>query len=282
MIPPITVVESTNDCNLKCIVCARNYMTRKVGYIDLKLAEKIMAQIPVGRFFWAHGWGEPLLHPQFCEFVRIAKKRRLLIGAITNATLLDKEYGKGIIDSGLDWLVFSVDTDDEGVYEKIRVGANYHQVIENINNFLGLKRKLASRKPYTQINILDLPLTTNRISSLVNMWRGRVDRIRVKKTNEYGELCPQIHALTNRQLLPRSTVCSALRKGGIIIYWDGRVGPCCTDFDGRIIYGDLNEQSLSSVWNSQTRLELKNKQERGEFPDMCKFCHTDEQPFTDV
>jgi len=281
MIPPITVIESTNACNLKCLMCARNYMTRPVGFMDLELEQKIVSQIPSGRFIWTHGWGEPLLHPQFDEFVKIAKGQGLQVGAITNATLLTVEWAKKIFDSKLDWLVFSIDAESEILYQKIR-GVSYQEVASNVSGFLDLKRKLGYNLPHTQINIVDIPLSQEEISPLIRRWRRRVDKIRIKHMNDYGSQCPKIHALKKEPLRPRRAVCSAVVNGGIIIYWDGRVGPCCTDFDGKIIYGDLNKQTIEEVWGGPVRRNLLEDQKKGIFHEECKYCRIHEDPFRDV
>jgi radical SAM protein with 4Fe4S-binding SPASM domain len=35
----------------------------------------------------------------------------------------------------------------------------------------------------------------------------------------------------------------------VTILWDGRVVPCCFDYDGILTLGNVNEQSLAEIWN---------------------------------
>ena len=52
----------------------------------------------------------------------------------TNATLLNDTISKKIIDSGVDVVFFSVDGASKETFEKIRVGANFERVKENIRS----------------------------------------------------------------------------------------------------------------------------------------------------
>ncbi len=71
-------VELSNLCNLKCPICpcGSDLINRPRGHMDLDLYRRLMDEIGDNLlmiFLWA--WGEPLLHPQFPEFVRIARAR---------------------------------------------------------------------------------------------------------------------------------------------------------------------------------------------------------------
>ena len=45
--PSTIVIELTNYCNLKCSMCAHEYMTRKRGRMDKQLAMKIIDEITI-------------------------------------------------------------------------------------------------------------------------------------------------------------------------------------------------------------------------------------------
>lgn len=159
------VIESTSRCNLKCEMCPRKSFKQVRGDIDLSLFKKISKYFYPDISVNLSGWGEPLLHPHLPEMIRIGKKKGVEIGFTTNATLLDTEISEKLIRSGLDFIDFSVDGATKNTYEQIRQGAKFHDVINNINNFIKIKNNLNLRHICTYMtfvmmkkNIHELPL----------------------------------------------------------------------------------------------------------------------------
>lgn len=38
---------------------------------------------------------------------------------------------------------------------------------------------------------------------------------------------------------------------GAVVTWDGKVVPCCFDKDAQFVMGNLQKESLSSIWESE-------------------------------
>jgi len=57
------------------------------------------------------------------------------------------------------------------------------------------------------------------------------------------------------------------------VTWNGDVVPCCYDYNGRFVLGNMREQTLSDIWNGEKIQSL-----RREFIDnrveneLCKNC----------
>ena len=86
--------------------------------------------------------GEPLAHPDLGKQIKYAKDAGVLdVMFNTNATLLTEEKSHEILESGIDAIFFSFDSMDPDTYNKIRLGANYDEVMENILQFLDIKKK---------------------------------------------------------------------------------------------------------------------------------------------
>ena len=65
--------------------------------------------------------------------------------------------------------------------------------------------------------------------------------------------------------------CMSLMRA-ITILWDGRVVPCCLDYDGKQILGDLNTQSLDEVWKKS--LWMRERHKKLDFDmDPCQNCN---------
>ncbi|MDI6704256.1 MAG: radical SAM protein [bacterium] len=63
-------------------------------------------------------------------------------------------------------------------------------------------------------------------------------------------------------------------KGGISVFWDGRVVRCRVDFDGRDILGDLNHHTMDEILSNERLNEIRRKQRSGQFDEIsiCSNC----------
>ena len=104
-LPAVILIENTNCCNAQCVMCPRETLTRKRGFMEFGLFEKIMKELsgasrkPVVHL---HGFGEPLLDALLPERIKLAKtcgiKQTYIV---TNASLLFPETARKIITCGI-------------------------------------------------------------------------------------------------------------------------------------------------------------------------------------
>ena len=103
--PPIRLwVETTNSCNLRCKVCPNATDRTSIrGNMDMDLYRSILRQ-SVGRvndINLSHR-GEPLFHPHLEEMVRMATELGIGTRIHTNATLLDRDRARRLLESAPD------------------------------------------------------------------------------------------------------------------------------------------------------------------------------------
>jgi hypothetical protein len=55
------------------------------------------------------------------------------------------------------------------------------------------------------------------------------------------------------------------------VLWDGRVVPCCHDYDGHVVLGDLREESLSQIWDGVAGQRFRDRNYESEFCRQCAF-----------
>ncbi|MGN1213009.1 MAG: radical SAM protein, partial [Christensenellales bacterium] len=80
-------VEITNICNLNCSFCPKN--SRDKTFMTTKQFEYVATQIsPLTDNICLHLMGEPLLHPNLDDILKIAEKYNLNVNLTTNGTLL--------------------------------------------------------------------------------------------------------------------------------------------------------------------------------------------------
>lgn len=268
-------VELTSLCNYRCIMCPNKELQKKAhGFMDLALYKKIVDEAE--RFVFdinlAHR-GESLLHPQLIEMIEYAKQKNIYLRLHTNGSLLNPELGRQLIHSGLDRLSFSFDGFDEKTYERIRSGGRFNKTVENIVDFLQLKKEAGSGKPETSIEVIDfngqdsksagragkrfrelfkdLPLDSLVVKELHN-WAGETKK---KMPSEVTSVCP-------------------FPWNALIIFWDGTVLPCTQDFFGRYPLGNVVSQSLEEIWNSDPLVHMREQLGAKEVQEFrtCSLC----------
>lgn len=141
-------VEPTTRCNLACTTCIRNTWSECLGTMEWTTYERLLEGArrmgTVERInFW--GYGEPLLHPRIVDMVREAHALGLKTHMISNAMLLTRETGQALLDAGLDEIVFSIDGAEASIMERIREGADFGRVTENIRRFAAMRTRQRGR-----------------------------------------------------------------------------------------------------------------------------------------
>ena len=60
----------------------------------------------------------------------------------------------------------------------------------------------------------------------------------------------------------------------MVILSDGRVSLCCMDYEGEIILGDANKETLRDIWNSEKAKRIRELHMKGQKNDIniCKGC----------
>ena len=248
-------IEVTNHCNLDCLMCpASKQMKREKGYIDEELFRKIIDNNSQLEFILPFQWGEPFLHPKLFALVKEATTRGIRTMITTNGTICSDEIIEQILDSGIERLTFSVD----GVgstYTRLR-GFDYNQFKANILKFKKI-RNIKKSNLKIDISMVVFEETEVDLERLVTEWKGVVEGIHFVPKFIPGE---------------RKKRCHELWRGNLLVLWDGRVVPCCVDFDGRIIVGDAQKESLSQIWNGKNMRRLRRLHRQGRFPQVCDQC----------
>lgn len=107
---------------------------------------------------------------------------------------------------------------------------------------------------------------------------GIVDEIRIKRFSTWASQVEKIGGLANQDLRyypakeARRVPCLYLWES-VVILQDGRVVPCCFDYEGKITLGDLNKESLEAIWHGEKMRELRRQHVEGNFNnELCRAC----------
>ncbi len=273
--PDWVQVEINNTCNLDCIMCPREAMTRPARHMSQEefqdIADKVKeADVRRIRLFLL---GEPLLHRELIPIIRYCKQIGIPSVEInTNAVLLDEAASEGLIKAGLDELVISLDGADAETFEAVRRGAVYEEVAENVRSFFRIREGLGKQQPRGVIQTMLMEPTRQEMAQFVELWRPVADELRIQTVREYAGLeglsCTERTA--DDELRPCPTLWSYL-----IIFSDLTVVPCYTDINGEMALGKITEANITDFWLHNERLNsLRQHHCRLAFNDLplCQDC----------
>jgi len=277
-------IDPTNRCNLGCSMCPRTWYIKegrqewnpegRLGDMDFAFYEKLIAEGA------EHGLksvklnflGEPLLYRHLTEMVALAARSGLWVMINTNATLLTAEKSAELLEAGLTDIFFSFDSPYPAEYEKVRVGADFDRTLANIQAFIEAKNRLGRLEVQTRASMV-LPEAAG--PELEKIKGDYLKLFRDLGVAEIGFGLPTVMGLDYEQtygLFP-GFVCPDLFRR-MFVFWDGPVGPCCGDWERRLIMGDAQTSTLAEIWNGPVYRDLRAAHTGGQYQAVpaCRAC----------
>jgi len=254
------IIEPTNTCNLRCTFCfVTEGMNRPEGFMDLDLFKKVIDDCPGLEHLCMHNWGEPLLHENIFEMIDYAHNAGIKYVVMnTNGTLLTKTMIDRIVESPLSILRFSIDGSAE-TFKRIR-GVNLQQIENNIRL---LKEKKEARRPDLSLGVVFTieEDTQEEADEYIAYWEKIVDHVRLQ---------PKLLQSPRREICPEPF---GKEYGKMVVLWDGRVLPCCVDYNASLLIGDANTDRVEDLWYGREIEKLRRQHETGDFPPTCANCN---------
>jgi len=221
------------------------------------------------------GIGEPLLHPNILEMGALAKSKGIpRVRLTTNATLLTEQKTEEILKGKIcDEIGFSLDALTEETYKKLKKGAQFQTVEENIAHFLYKKGNRG--RPFVSLHMLKMKETAPEIDGFIQKWKpllGKGDHILVKDVHDFAgqveDRRPGVQPYVGKRLPCRQL------WNFLYVSWDGDVMPCCIDPLRRLKIGNLNQSSLEELWNGPLIQEIRHIHLQGRYKEipLCSGC----------
>ena len=277
-IPDIVLIENTNHCNAKCVMCPHGKMKRKKGTMSFDLYKHIIDEcvnLGIQRIQIA-GTGEPLLDPLLFERIRYAKNADIKeVNIFSNASLLNHENQELLLTSGVDLIFLSIDGFTSESYENIRVGLSFEVVKENVLSLLRGKKSKGNYKPI--IIVGGLRVKGDASAFLKNNFCEEInklsDGIWVGEHGDVHDWSGNVEGIHYRRVPWYNLPCRRLWDA-LSILWDGRVDLCCIDYEGTVNLGNIEKQSIRELWNEQRIKEVRGYHLNKQFEkiEICKNC----------
>jgi MoaA/NifB/PqqE/SkfB family radical SAM enzyme len=263
---PFVTVEPTNFCNLSCPECPTGNGTagRSKGYMDIALYSKIIEQcrnhcLYLNLYFQ----GEPLLHEKICDMVAIAYKAKIFTEISSNGQLLTDDIARGLVDSGLSRITFSVDSINQAGYERYRKGGSLHAVNEACKAINKWRFRLHRKNPQIIYQFVIFRHNENQLKEMASY--------AIKSgADGYTFKSAQILDLTHPTIFPSHIVkysrYNISKEGALtikrnkkklgcwkiwsttVITYNGEMVLCCMDKRGENVSGNIIQNSVDSIW----------------------------------
>lgn len=162
-LPRRLVFELTNACNLNCVMCGRNSSEFKPTLFDMNTFlqfEPLMDEIEEVTLM---GWGEPTVHPEFINMLKVIDSHSARKYFCTNGMNL-KKIKNAIFDYHVDVFAVSLDGANYETNARIRRGSDLNFICNELKDIVKIKKERGLKYPWINFvfcamksNIRELP-----------------------------------------------------------------------------------------------------------------------------
>lgn len=264
-------LEVTNVCNLDCVFCPKNARPKRMmsrEEFDL-LTDRLQGEV---QFLYFHLMGEPMLHPELPDLVRMARSKGFVPVLTTNGTLLADARAEALIGARPHKIQVSVHS-HEGNGK-----ADAEQYMREVMTFaqraaasgIIVVLRLWNQGGFDSENEHLMELMAHYVP---RPWTQRYDgwKLGERLYLEYDQMF-EWPDVGHEEYGEEETFCYALRNQiGVLV--DGTVVPCCLDHEGAMPLGNLHRQSLSEVLASpRARALYEGFSRHHASEELCRKC----------
>lgn len=242
-------VEITNACNLKCPFCLP--LKREKKYMNTEDFQKVIFQIKdYTNYIYLHILGEPLLHPNLYEILNICKDNKVFVNMTTNGTLIKDK--KDILLNSKALRQLNVSLHSWGQFDE-------KSQIRYLDELISLIKTL-EKEDYFYLS-LRFWLGNNQLQNMALSYLE--DKLNIKISSDTKEISRNVFLSFSDQFTwpseekePSEFVMCHGIKDHIGILVDGTVVPCCLDGNGEINLGNIFNNNLDEILNSDRYLKM--------------------------
>ena len=254
-------IEVTNACNLNCDFCIKN--KRKIKNISIDEFNILLSKIKgYTNYLYFHVLGEPLMHKDINKLIDIASKD-FKINITTNGYLIDKiSNNKNIRQLNISLHSFN---------PKYNISLtnyldNIFSSIDKLSNNTYISLRLWVKNKYNK-EIIDYITNKYKIDIPYNIDNYKIsNNIFINNFHEF--IWPD---LSNNTYQEKGTCYGLIDHIGILV--DGTVVPCCLDSNGNINLGNIYEDDLNKILNSNRVVNMiDNFKKNKKCEELCRHC----------
>ena len=274
------IIETTNICNAKCIMCPHTKMKRKMETMDEKTFDLIIKKLKKEHIlplsFIVSGFGEPLVDNKISQ--RITKLKNNFpnsqLKIYTNLSLATEPMTRKLISSGLDEINISFNGFNKENYENV-MGLSYLKTKKNIDRLILWRNRL---NPNLKIRMSMVLVKDNQddISQYINYWEKRVDSVSVNRIHTYGGAVKDYSGKGFKIDFSKKTFPCKYLWNTIVIGTEGNIFLCCLDYEGQYNFGNIKNRGILEIFYSPKFEKIRKLHLFGDLKKMkiCRYCYT--------
>jgi radical SAM protein with 4Fe4S-binding SPASM domain len=299
------MLELTNQCNLACTICPREYDYGKAmdkGQMNVEQSKSIIDELwPYLDSVGLTGMGETFLYKEIEEIVDFIKTKNkgIIISVSTNAVLPNFIEIVSKLINKIDTIQISIDG-LESVYESIRINASFQKLDENLRLLSKMCRNtetdLMLNMVVTKENFHQMPLlikyaeeiginymdfTLFNLASVTKIDHSYYEFFQssdflsvISKLKETINNTPKVKVTNRNFKTDNSFQKCPFPWTHFYICWNGFVPPCCAKpFPKELNFGNVFKNNVMCVLNSDSYKKFRTLWYDNKTPDFCNKCH---------
>ncbi len=299
--PKIFNIETTNYCNMKCVMCPRTiFMKRKNVWIEDEIFEKVVDNIKpysdedlnnfwewldnntklnrnevsengfyfsvVSKCLVLHGYGEPFLDKYLIKRLKLCNEKGIPTYFSCTPATMTIEKAVQAMENGLTVLKFSIDSLDDESIKKIRgKRANYEDAMTKINKLIEIKKERNFKTIFVpcMIALNNDDKNKEMQQKFLDYWKDK-DVFAYIKSQDNRWLFENDKDLENFSHYAKQ-YCE-YPWTSLTVMAEGNVVPCTQISNNELVLGNIKEESLEDIWNGENFRKLRQMHITGNFP----------------
>ena len=300
----------SNRCNATCIWCPSSRGTKLQFDMDKDLVFKIIDEISDPAFPYAiknmhmSENGEALYHKDFIEILRYIKKKmpNTEVDMLSNFGLMSKKVAEILVKEKLFYSIqVNVDGHNQDSYGAVK-GIPLKSVMKNLKHFLELRRDYypemdfsinvmpafeytatvffsfnknpAQVKPGTAVPFSSYSLVTDMLKR--ELGQEIYDSFTLVRNSNSGLWAERSKFKSGEFKQQPDSKCPFIKLIQEVMYIapNGDYYACCLDDNQDLVIGNLKEQTVLEVWQSQRRINFINQLKMQNFEKIGYPCNT--------
>jgi radical SAM protein with 4Fe4S-binding SPASM domain len=278
--PFVIFIDPAAPCNIQCKFCYHSNKNIK-GIMQWDLYKKIISDIqlfesPI-KTLRLYAFGEPLLNPHFSDMIKHAKDKQIAenIDTTTNGTLFNPKLNLSIINAGINRINISVNGINAEQYKLFsNYSINFEKYVDNITHlyhnrkqciiFIKINGDVISKEDQQKFLEIFTPISDGiAIEHTMCCWYDfdMKDTPANKEVGVYGQ------PISHTEICPYILYSYCIQS-------TGQVSACFLDWNKKLLIGDINQNNLVDIWNSDRMNNLRKlmlRMLRYSHP-ICKSC----------
>ena len=291
--PYYLIIDPSNICNLNCPLCPTGLNTpgRKKQHVSFNAFKKIIDRLyPYAYEVALHNWGEPFLNPDILKMIRYCADKNIGTNLSTNLNIFPVKP-EHLIESGLEYLILSLDGTTQDIYSRYRVNGNIDIVLKNLRAIIDKKKELKSKRPLIEWQFIVMKHNYHQVKDAEEMAKEiGVDFLRFipvglpfeaenkrELAKEWFPFLPSEKEAFREDMFLQKPI-----EGGCFYLYRsvtlnplGAVAPCCVVWEEKDDFGNMLENDFAEIWNNalyQSARAMFSTKKRPTVRTICNRC----------